>query len=172
MPNLAQLLTDNVNGTTFVSIDTETEVKLKGGKSNPHQGRVTKRVTGSVVMVFQNKSANGYDNMVRRRLQQEGKDPQSFTLQPRKWGRRLQGVPFVEHNGNHYVEVIFLHPGKTQYLLDGKPVSKDDIIDLPVRKEATQGGLDNKVIIRTYAAASIKGITINKQHYTNLTFSL
>ena len=124
MTNLAALLTENVNGATFIAIDTETDVKLKGGKKNPHQGRVTKRTVGSNVMVFQNKSINGYEAMVQRRLKKEGKDPASFELSPRKWGTRLQGVPFVEHKGNYYVEVIFLKAGYTVYLLDGHAVDR------------------------------------------------
>lgn len=172
MANLAKLLTEKVNGATFVSINTETEVKLKGGKSNPQQGRITKRVTGSSVMVFQNKMKNGYNEMVQRRLSKEGKNPANFQLQPRKWGTRLQGVPFVEHNGRYYVEVIFLHPGEVQYLQDGQPIAKEDIEGLQERNEAYQGGLDDKVIIRTYAADSIKGITIDKKHYDQLIFNI
>jgi hypothetical protein len=172
MTNLAALLME-VNGTSFVSIDTETEVKLTGGKKNPHQGHVTKRVVGSNVMVFQNKKTNGYENMVRRRLEAEGKNPATFVLSPRTWGQRLEGAPFIEHNGNYYIEVIFLHPGKVEYLLDGVVVPKSTIQGLPAEKEeASQGGLSDKVVIRTYKADSIKAITINKHHYDGLTFSL
>jgi len=173
MTNLATLLTEHVNGTTFIGIDTETDVKLKGGKKNPMQGRVTKRTVGSNVMVFQNKSKSGYGAMVKRRLEKEGKDPDSFELQPRKWGTRLEGVPFVEHKGQYYVEVIFLNAGKTVYLLDGMPIDKSEIEGLPdAPQEAEQGGLDDKVIIRTYKADSIKSITINKKQYDNLTFEI
>ena len=173
MTNLATLLTDGINGANIVAIDTVTDVKLKGGKKNPHQGRVTKRVNGSNVMVFQNKSINGYDAMVRRRLAKEGKNPDTFVLSPRTWGHRLTGAPFVEHNGNYYVEVIFLHPGKTEYLLDGVVVDPATIEGLPpAKEEARQGGLDEKVIIRTYKADSIKAITINKQRYDELSFNL
>lgn len=173
MTNLATLLTDGINGANIVAIDTVTDVKLRGGKKNPHQGRVTKRVSGSNVMVFQNKSINGYDAMVKRRLTKEGKNPDTFVLSPRAWGKRLSGAPFVEHNGSYYVEVIFLHPGQTEYLLDGKLVDPATIEGMPAAKEeATQGGLDDKVIIRTYKADSIKSITINKQRYDELSFNL
>lgn len=175
MTNLATLLTDKVNGANIISIDTETVVKLTGGKKNPHQGRVTKRVRGSNVMVFANKKVNGYENMVMRRLKKEGKDPASFKLSPRTWGHRLEGAPFVEHKGNYYVEVIFLHPGETEYLLDGVVVPKSSIQGLPAEKEeARQGGLSDsgKVIIRTYKADSIKAITINKHRYDDLEFNL
>jgi len=173
MTNLATLLTDKVNGATFITIDTVTDVKLTGGKKNPFQGRVTKRVTGSNVMVFQNKNSNGYENMVRRRLEKEGKNPDTFELKPRAWGTRLSGAPFVEHKGAYYVEVIFLHPGATEYLVDGNVTPKTQITGMPAEKEeAVQGGLSDKVVIRTYKADSIKGITIDKVHYDDLTFNL
>lgn len=158
-------LMKSVNGTTFISIDTVTEVKLAGGKKNPLQGRVQKRGVGHKVMVFQNKSVNGYEAMVQRRLTAEGKDPANFQLSPRVWGERIAGTPFVEHNGQTYLEVIFLKPGKTEMLVDGQVFN--DIIDgLPAEAiNAEQGGLDNKVIIRTFKIDSLKAITINKQRY-------
>jgi hypothetical protein len=57
-----------MRGVTFIGLDIETVVKLKGGKKNPMQGRVTKRVTGSTVLVAQNKTTNTYQNMVHNRL--------------------------------------------------------------------------------------------------------
>lgn len=173
MTNLATLLTDNVNGATFISIDTITNVKLNGGKSNPLQGKVQKKVVGSNVMVFQNKNGSSYEAMVKRRLTKEGKNPSSFKLQPRTWGTRLRDSPFVEHKGEYFIEVIFLHKGKTTYLVNGIETDKNKIIGFPSHKdEAQQGGLDDKVIIRTYKTDSIKAITINKKTYTNLSFTL
>ena len=170
MHNIAKILTENVNGTTFIGLTSETSVKLTGGKANPLQGRVTKQTTGANVMVFQNKSTNGYNNMVQKRLEAEGKAPESFELSPRKWGSRIEGTPFIEHKGKYYVEVIFLNAGATTYRVDGKPTHKDEIVGLPSKKEATQGGLEDKVIIRTFSVDSIKGLTINKEYYTNLYF--
>ena len=118
-----QILKDlmkEVNGASFVSIDTLTDVKLLGGKKNPMIGRVTKRGVGHSVMVFQNKKTNGYEAMVQRRLEKEGKNPESFTLGPRQWGTRITDTPFVEHNGQTYLEVIFLKSGKVDYLVDGQ----------------------------------------------------
>lgn len=173
MTNLYTLLTENVNGTTFISIDTETVVKLKGGKSNPFQGRVTKRVCGSNVMVFQNKNTNGYQAMVERRLEKEGKNPQSFKLSPRTWGQRIPNTPFVEHKGNYYLEVIFLKAGTVQYLVDGVVTNPSKIEGLETSKqEGEQGGLEDKVIIRTFKIDSIKHITINKNTYADLTFEM
>lgn len=162
---LLNLITDNINGASFISIDTETLVKLSGGKNNMFQGRVAKRTIGSNVMVFQNKKSNGYANMIHRRLEQEGKDPRSFELSPRVWGTRMEGLPFVTHNDGLYFEVIFLKHGEVTYLVDGKPYDKNKIVGLPSHDEADQGGLDRKVIIRTFKCDSIRSIVINHERY-------
>ena len=157
-------LMSQVNGSTFISIDTITDVKLTGGKKNEFQGRVTKRTTGSVVMVFQNKTTNAYENMVKRRLEQEGKAPESFELSPRQWGVRIENTPFVTHNDQLYLEVIFLKAGKSEILVDGQQF--DGVVPgMAESSEGEQGGLENKVIIRTFKTSSIKAITINKQRY-------
>lgn len=166
MSFLEQLM-QTVNGATFISLCTETPVKLKGGKSNPLQGRVSKVVLGSNVMVFTNQETNGYKSMVERRLVQEGKNPNDFQLAPRAWGVRDQGTPFVRHNGKLYLEVIFLSAGAVEYHVDGKKVDPTTIegLDLEPKTEAEQGGLSNKVIVRTYDVSNIKTITINKHQY-------
>lgn len=147
-----------LEGATFAGIDTVTEVKLLGGKKNPQQGRITKQVTGSRVMLFTNKGGSAYDNMVRRRLEQEGKDPESFQLSPRAWGERVVGTPYVTHKGARYLEAVFLGAGEVQYLQDGQPISAHDIEGLPSKQEAEQGGLERKVVIRTYKLESITGL--------------
>jgi len=163
---ISQVL-ENVNGASFISLDTTTVPTLKGGKKNPMQGRVRKHNTGASIMVFQNKKANAYDNMVKRRLLSEGKDPDLFKLSPRAWGTRLQGTPLVEHKGALYLEVIFLASGKTSYTLDGQPIDKDDIEGLDSNKEeGRQGGLDDKVIIRTFKLDSVDRIKIGDKQYT------
>lgn len=165
MTNIVEIFS-NISGTDFVGMDTETSVTLLGGKKNPMQGRVTKVTTGSNVMVFQN---GGYNAMVQRRLAQEGKDPESFELSPRAWGTRVQGGPFVEHKGALYLEVIFLSAGKVQYMFDGQPIAKDQIEGLKESSEGRQGGLENKVVIRTFKVDSIVALRVNKQEYTNIT---
>lgn len=158
----------NVNGAAFIGIDTITEVKLTGGKSNPFQGRVTKASNGNSVQVFTNKNSNAYKNMVERRLVAEGKNPDDFKLGERAWGKRIPNTPFVEHNGALYLEVIFLKPGDTTLLLDGLPYTgkKEDITGYPVDKEPTgQGGLENQVVIRTFKADSIKRLRVDHVEY-------
>lgn len=67
MHNIANVLAA-LRGVSFIGLDMETVVPLKGGKKNEMQGRVTKRVTGSTVLIAQNKNTNTYQNMVRNRI--------------------------------------------------------------------------------------------------------
>jgi hypothetical protein len=157
----------NVNGSSFVGLDTVTSIKLAGGKKNEQQGRINKITTGLSVMVFQNKNGSAYENMVRRRLIAEGRNPDSFTLGERKWGHRITNTPFIEHNGKYYLEVICLKPGKSSYTIDGLHIDKSSINGLQKvdDDDDSQGGLDNKVIIRTYSLDSIRNIRIDKVGY-------
>ncbi len=156
----------SVSGNSFVGMDMVTTVKLKGGKSNPQQGRVQKRVTGAVIQVFQNKGVNGYEEMVKRRLIAEGKSADDFKLGERAWGKRVDDTPIVEHTKDgdtkYYLEGIFQNPGEVQYLLDGKPVSIDEIegMDAPKASTQSQGGLNDKVFIRTIDATNIAELRI------------
>jgi hypothetical protein len=147
-----------LTGGTFVGMDTETVVTLKGGKRNPQQGRVTKVMTGATVMSFSNTNGSAYDAMVKRRLAAEGKDPDSFELGPRAWGERVAGTPFVTHKGDHYLEVIFMKAGAVQYRLDGVQVAASEIEGLPEQREGEQGGLDNKVVIRTFKLENVTAL--------------
>lgn len=161
----ASLALANLAGGTFVGIDTDTVPMLKGGRKNPMQGRITKRMTGATVMCFSNTETNAYENMVRRRLEKEGKNADNFTLSPRAWGQRINGTAFVEHNGKHYLETIFLRSGKVEYLFDGAPIDPAKIEGLQDKPEAEQGGLDNKVIIRTFALDSVTALRVNGAEY-------
>lgn len=154
-------------GGTFVGLDTLTPVSLKGGRANPQQGRVTKRVTGSRVMCFSNQNGSAYEAMVRRRLAAEGRDPATFEVGPRAWGERLVGTPFVHHRGAYYIEVIFLGAGQVEYLLDGVVTSRSEIQGLDERAASSegQGGLENRVVLRTYALSSITALRANGQEW-------
>ena len=155
----------NINGASFVGLDTHTDVVLTGGKSNPQQGRVTKRMIGATVMSFQNKNFSAYEAMVQRRLVAEGKNPDNFTLSERAWGVRLPNMPIVEHKDEYYLEVIFLKPGVVVYELDGNPVQPSFIIGLKPAAAGKQGGLDDTVFLRTFKAESITELRIDGQAF-------
>lgn len=156
-----KVVLDTVSGATFAGLDTVTSVKLKGGKKNPMQGRVTKVTEGANTMIFST-TESAYENMVKRRMVNEGLDPESFSVGQRAWGTRIGNSPFIEHNGKKYLEVIFMGAGKTQYFLDGEPIYKEEIEGLPETKvsDESQGGISNKVVIRTFAIDSIREIRV------------
>jgi len=85
----------DISGGSFIGLDTLTAVKLTGGQKNPQQGRVFKRMVGATVMAFTHEKNNAYEAMVKRRLESEGKDPNSFKVSERTWGTRLPNLPVV-----------------------------------------------------------------------------
>jgi hypothetical protein len=163
---VAQQAFENLAGGTFVGLDTLTKVPLKGGKKNIHQGRVTKHMTGATVMCFTNQKGSAYEAMVRRRLEQEGRDP-NFEVGPRAWGTRITGTPFVEHRGEYYLEVLFLKSGDISYLLDGLVVAKSAIqgLESPAVSENSQGGLENRVQIRSFSLESVLALRANGREW-------
>jgi hypothetical protein len=156
---------DKLEGCYQVEIDTSTKAKLKGGKSNPMQDRVTKKTVGAKMMLFSNVGNDAYEKMVKSRMETEGKDPESFELKPRAWGTRIENTPFVEHKGNYYIELYHIESGKTIYFLDDEEINKDEIEGLEDKKvnEDSQGGIANKVIVRTYSMDSIENLTITSK---------
>lgn len=160
MHKVQQVFNNTVHGGTIISMDTETIPKLTGGQKNPDQGRITKVMAGANVMVFQNKMTNAYENMVKRRLQLEGKAT-DFVVGPRQWGTRIPNSPFIANGEEMYLEVIFLRSGTISYKRDGQPCDIKSIQGLAEKEEGNQGGLENKVIIRTFKFDSIKRVVVN-----------
>jgi len=155
-----------LSGGTFVGIDTVTTPRLKGGRKNEQQGRVRKHMTGATVMCFSNQNGSAYNAMVQRRLAQEGKNPNDFVLSPRTWGQRITGTPFVEHKDKLYLEVIFIRPGTVHYTLDGVTIPKSQVEGLAESGESEQGGLEDKVVLRTFDLASVVALRANGQEWT------
>ncbi|MNI33071.1 hypothetical protein D3C73_869990 [compost metagenome] len=161
---MTQLL-ETVNGSSIINITTATTLPLLGGKDNPMKDRVKKVTEGTSVMVFQNKTKNGYAAMVQRRLNKEGKNV-DFKLSPRKWGTRVPNMPIVEHGDERYLEVIVLKTGAVHYEYNGKVIEPSAIQGMkPEPPLAEQGGLDDKVTIKAYNFDSIRSITINKEKH-------
>lgn len=171
---------NDFSGCQIIGLDTRVNVPLRGGKSNPLQGKATKISTGNLVMVF--KSSAGYRNMVNRRLRKQWEEHMltedlfqaidresgngGFTPGPRQWGHRVPDTPFVEHKGKLYLECIFLRPGQSRYFIDGVEVDFSEIQPmLPTKTEGDQGGLRDKVIIRTFGMDSIVKVRKKKTEF-------
>lgn len=187
--NIADILS-GVKGTAFTSIDTLTKedlysrlssltpehrmlCSLMNVKSNPMIGRIFKKLVGNSVIVFT--SSAGYRNMVKRRLEVEGKNPDDFVVKPPIWGTRIADTPIIEHNGEHYLEVVFQKPGRKSYLgMIGssnklEEIEKDVIFGLkkPAKiADSAQAYLENMVILRRYKLSSITGIRFDGKEFT------
>lgn len=181
---LQEVLGD-INGAEFASIDTLTMVSLnktlggRGTGANPHHGKVFKRTEGIQCMVFTNKNSNAYENMVKRRLAKEGQDPEQFQLGERAFGTRIENSCFIQHTlkgetvPQIYLEVICIGNGPklSEYLVLTEkglvPIAKEDIIGMKpetVNPEG-QGGLEDKVVIRTFKVENVKRIRTDKKEY-------
>lgn len=114
---LAAILTKGPRGCTFIGFDALTEMKLNGGKANPHVGNVLKEHKGQVGILFSDVVTNGYENMVRRRQEQEGKEG-NFEVGARSWGEKLPSTSLVQHTPKGGVPTDYL-----QVLYNQSPVS-------------------------------------------------
>lgn len=121
-------------------------VKLTGGKKNEQQGRITKTVKDMPVLLV----GPGTYQRVRRESGDE-----EFEAKARKWGiRNEQGL--IEHNGQLYVEYIAKGRGQVQFMLDGQPIDKSQVVGLP--PTTTQSDINTGVILRALNIESIIAI--------------
>jgi hypothetical protein len=141
-----------VSGCTFASLDAVTTVSPG----------ITHEVIGKRVILFTNKKSSGYDNMVRRRLIEAGKDPDSFSLGDLPWGTRVPNSPLIEHKGKGkvYLQVIELAEGISKYFMLGKEANPHDLGIK--RKDHYNQGLppSSQVQVRCYAIENITRIVL------------
>lgn len=142
-------LLSSINGCTFASLDACTE---------PTPG-VRKVTTNERVILFTNKvQESGYANMVRRRLEQAGKNPDDFVLSDLPWGERVPETPLIYHAGRHYLQTVLLHPGEEKCFIGKHEVSCKTMFP----NKGTNQGLsdDSEVVVRTYKLENITAIRL------------
>lgn len=171
--SVAQLIFQNVSGTRFVGMDTETDVSRLKRDEAVQPGKVTKRTTGAVVMVFAQDERSAYSNQVKRRMEAEGIDPNTWEAGELPYGEWMGSSVFISHTPKntgkltHYLRTHFVKSGTSEYFLDGVAIAKNDIVDTSApKKEGTQGGQDVKVIPRNFKLDSIRKIRIDGNELT------
>lgn len=141
-----------VSGCTFASLDAVTTVSPG----------ITHEVMGKRVILFTNKKSSGYENMVRRRLIEAGKDPDTFVVGDLPWGTRVPNSPLIEHRekGKVYLQAIELAPGISKYFMLGKEANPNDLGIK--KKEPYNQGLptDAQVNVRCYDIENITRIVL------------
>lgn len=146
-------LLEKVKGCTFASLDTETQ---------PSSG-IRKLTVSESILLF-NSKVSGYENMVRRRLEALGKNPDNFVLQDLPWGQRMEGWPgcIIQHRDGLHLQTIVMRHGTSEVFIGDKKVPPEEVqFLLPSKKPSNQGLPDEKaVIVRTYSLKSITAIRL------------
>jgi hypothetical protein len=142
-------LLDKINGCTFANIDATTE---------PSNG-IRKETTGIRVILFTNKKSSGYENMVKRRLIEAGKNPDNFVSGDLPWGEQVPNSPLVEHKGKVYLKCVLLSEGQPRYFIGNREVSGNG---LGLRGSWPNQGLppSDAVKVACYNLEHIKKITL------------
>jgi hypothetical protein len=140
-----------INGCTFASLDSVTFPK-KGIRCVS---------IGTNVILFTNKTGeSGYGAMVKRRLEEAGKNPDNFVLGDLPWGERIEGTPLIYHagQGRHYLQTVILHPGASRYYIGEREVDASILGAKPSPNQGLPKG--REVIVNTFALDSITRITL------------
>lgn len=139
-------LLSQIKGCTFAGMDTET--KAYG---------VRKIETGISVLLFGSPYNNGYEKMVKRRLEAAGKNPLDFVLSDLPWGERHHtGLPIITHKGEDYLQTIVLREGKIEAFVG---------VNTPYHPGSNPGG--NEIVkVRTYKLSSITAIRLLGEELT------
>ena len=150
----------NINGSSIISFSSETTIKPKAAFKHHI---IKKKSFNNNVIVFGKCGVNGYQNMVNRRLQQEGKQA-NFQVGVRKWGTAIKNTCFVLHKDQVYLDCIFLNKPKTEYYLDDKLVDYDVIKPMIYAvNKPKQNQLENTVQFRTFKLSNIISISALKK---------
>lgn len=141
-------LLKSFEGATFATLDAET---------HPQPG-VRCVMTGERVIMFTNQNGSGYENMVKRRLVEAGKNPDSFTCGDLPWGERVPNTPIIMHKGEPYVQVIILSFGQRRYFIGEAELTAEQLgIERP-RDEKQGLDKESQVHCRVYKLEHITSI--------------
>jgi hypothetical protein len=154
------LIRDNTKGTTFVSIDTDTEPRMRK-TGNPYHGKVRKLNTMTGCVGFD------YENSVNRLASKEGASERE--AKSRKWGTLTSDRLFVEHKGNFYVQMKVESSDTPRYIgNDGTEIDVELLRPFLQKsgKSSTQSDLDGEVIVRDVKMVNVKSMRFKGQDYT------
>jgi hypothetical protein len=149
-----KLLVDKINGCSFATIDSVT-YPLAG---------VRCETTGERVIMFTNKRCSGYDNMVRRRLVEAGKNPDDFVLSDLPWGERIPETPFIAHRDKIYLQTIVLQGGVSRYYIGNREVSPEGLLPSSRTNQGLPKG--DEVKVHTFKLESIVRIHLMNEVLT------
>lgn len=146
-----QEILSRIRGCTFASIDAETKV-----------AGLRKVVKNERVILFTNQKTSGYENLVKRRLERLGRDPDSFVLGQLPWGERVPGTPLIKHRGFYYLQTVLIERGSEDYFVGTRPVDKRMLPSFGIKPRQLNQGLptEYQVQCHCYALENITGIRL------------
>lgn len=142
-------LLSRVKGCTFAALDAET-------KPSPGVRKVT---MNEQVLLFSMRSGSGYENMVKRRLEEIGRDPNGFSVGDLPWGTRIDNTPCISHNDKIYVQMVVIRSGTSECFVGSRKV---DCAAFGKKSSGYGQGLpdDRRVVIHTYCLDNIVRLTL------------
>ena len=155
-----------------ISFVAETVPELKsgnpfGGTQRTHRLRKMSRVSGMIGFRYEN-AVNNQRGREETPIDPVTGEVMEFVAEPRKWGVRRAGSPFVDHKGVEYLEVKVERSLHCEYRLDdGTPVDAAIVAAwLPEKREGARQMVDKPVILRDYKLENLREVTINGQTHT------
>ena len=142
-------LINEVKGVTFVSVDIESEPRMRK-TDNPYMG-ATKQVSLSGAVNYD------YGHSVNLQLDREDKEA-NFQVQKRAWGEHVDN--WVVHKGNHYLPIKIENASDPTYVYDGEEVNVEELKPFlyESKKPKTQEDVTKEIIVRDVKIDSIKHI--------------
>ena len=159
---MIQMIGSEVKGTTIVTVDIETDPRMRK-TGNPFLSRgVVKRSTLNGMIGFD------YSNGINRRAGKEGKEERQ--AKSRAWGVLTPDRLFVTHKGEFYLQLQVENVTKAPRFFDrdGIEIPKADIEPfLPKRASegSTQADIENKLIVRDIKMSNVKSIRFKGEDY-------
>jgi len=152
------LITDAVNGTTAVSCDCITPVRMVkkhriSKEPNPYLGAIKTQTKNGLI-------GFDYSNSVNNQANRE--DKESRDSKPRAWGVLSPNRIFVYHKENVYLQLKVQSVSNTEYTLDGETIPYEAIKPYlsGLNKSSTQIDLEKEIVVNDIKLINIKEMRI------------
>jgi hypothetical protein len=161
-----------------VTIVSRTEPAMRK-TDNPFIGKLFKVSTLSGTINWQ------YGHEVNRQREREGgfaivdgspvvAAVEEFKAHERKWGTRIENSPFVEHKGQHYLEMKVSESNGHEYRDENNELVTGDTLEhaktfFSKRSESSRQKVENKIVLRDYRLDRVTAITLHDSGMTFIT---
>lgn len=144
-------------GAIILTFTSTTEPKLKKTWTGP---KVYKQSTVNGIVNY------NYQDAVNRQRVREGLSA-DFVSEPRTWGERVSGTPFILHNGQVYFTVKIQSTKQPVYVdAEGNTILVDELRPhFYAKSNSSRQGVEDEVVTRDYALGNITSLTLNGIHY-------